>query len=334
VIEYRTFRNGDPPALVELWNECFTGRGAAPMRGTTYLEYFTLAKPYFDPAGLLLAFDGGRAVGFAHVGFGPTPAGDAVDRRTGVVCALGVRPGDRRRGVGTELLRRCEDYLRAAGAAELHAGPLAPLNPFTFGLYGGSTSAGFLDSDADARAFLERRGYRPYATRLVLHRALDAPPGVADGRFPAYRPRFEIHAGPRHKLTWWEEGVIGPVELHEFKLVEKGENRAVARASLWEMETYNARWNQHAVGLVELETAPEFRRRGLAKFLLAQLMLHLHEQFFTLLEAHAPEGDAALSGLFEKLGFRQVDTGRAFRRDGEAGPAGGATASPTSASPG
>jgi ribosomal protein S18 acetylase RimI-like enzyme len=219
-------------------------------------------------------------------------------------------------------LRRCEGYLRAAGAAELHAGPLAPRNPFTFGIYGGSGSAGFLDSDTDARPFLERHGYRPEAARVVLQRPLEGPPAVADGRFSEYRQRFEIHAGPRHGLSWWEESVLGPVELHEFRLVEKGGQRSAARATLWEMEPYNARWGQHAVGLAELETAPELRRQGLAKFLLAQLMLHLHEQFFTLLEAQAPEGDVAALGLFQKLGFQQVDVGRAFRREGP-------TASPT-----
>src|SRR5262249_1717167 len=163
-------------------------------------------------------------------GFGPAPTGAGLDRTTGVVCAVGVRPSDRRRGVGTELLRRAEGYLRAGGASELHAGPLAPLNPFTFGLYGGSDSPGGRGSGPAARPFRERRGYRPFATRLVFQRPLEAPPVVADGRFPAFRQRFEIRAGPRHGLSWWTESVLGPVELHEFRLVEKGGGPAFARA--------------------------------------------------------------------------------------------------------
>src|SRR4051794_15510490 len=71
VIHYRTFRNPDPPALLEVWNACCTSRGAAPFRVTTLLEYFTFAKPYFDPAGMILAVEDGKVVGFVHAGFGP-----------------------------------------------------------------------------------------------------------------------------------------------------------------------------------------------------------------------------------------------------------------------
>jgi GNAT superfamily N-acetyltransferase len=319
VIQYRTFRNGDPPALVDLWNECFIGRGAAYLSGTTLLEYFTLAKPYFDPAGLILAVDAGRPVGFAHAGFGPDAAGKGPETASGVVCTLGVLPGHRRRGVGAELLRRAEEYLRGRGARELYAGPLHPRNPFTFALYGGSQSAGFLDSDPLARPFFERHGYRPRPTRLVFHRPLEQPPTVADGRFPAYRQRYEILAVPRHGLSRWDEAVIGPVELHEYRLQDKAGGRLVARATAWEMETFAPRWNEHAVGIVEADVVPELRRQGLAKFLLAQLLRHLHEQFFTLVEVHIDEGDAVAAGLFRGLGFEAIDAGRAYRKEDGAG---------------
>jgi ribosomal protein S18 acetylase RimI-like enzyme len=139
---------------------------------------------------------------------------------------------------------------------------------------------------------------------------------VADGRFAAYRQRFEIFGGPRHGMSWYEESVLGPIELHEFKLTDRTAGRAVARASLWEMETFNQRWNEHAVGVVELEVVPDARRQGLGKFLLAQLLRHLHEQFFTLVEAHAPADDPAATGLFRGLGFKQVDEGFTYTREG------------------
>src|SRR5262249_1931893 len=123
VIDYRSFRNGDPPAVVRLWNECFTGRGAARLRSPTLLEYFSFAKPYFDPTGRILAGDDGRPVGFAHAGFGPTADGAGLSTEAGVTCVLGVLPDYRRRGIGSELLRRGEAYLRGRGARELYAGP-------------------------------------------------------------------------------------------------------------------------------------------------------------------------------------------------------------------
>jgi ribosomal protein S18 acetylase RimI-like enzyme len=316
VIQYRTFRNGDPPALVDLWNTCFVGRGAAFVRGSTLLDYITLSKPYFDPAGLILALADGRPVGFVHSGFGPDPRGAALDTRAGVMCAIGVVPTFRRQGIGAELLRRSEEFLQSRGAQRLCAGPMPPVNPFTFAIYGGANSCGFLASDSGARPFLEKRGYRAGPPRLILQRRLDAVPVVADGRFAALRQRYEIVGSPQRGLSWYEECVVGPIELHEYRLTDRATGQAVARANLWEMETFNQRWNEHAVGIVNLEVLPSFRRQGLAKFLLAQLLRHLHEQFFSVTEAHAPADDPAANGLLKLLGFSQIDEGFGYTREG------------------
>jgi ribosomal protein S18 acetylase RimI-like enzyme len=236
-----------------------------------------------------------------------------VDRQVGVLCALGVVPGHRRQGVGSELLRRAEDYLRRRGARELLAGPLAPRNPFTFGLYGGAWSPGFLDSDLLARPFLERHGYRAEEGCLVFQRALDRVHAPTDPRFLGHRQNFEILAAPHHAGSWWEEAVLGPIDLVEYRLQEKGTGRVAARATLWEMDTFNQYWGENGVGIVDLEVAPEVRRQGLAKFLLSQVLRHLHEQFFSLVEVHAREDNAPAAGLLRGLGFGAVDTGRLFR---------------------
>jgi ribosomal protein S18 acetylase RimI-like enzyme len=318
VIQYRTFRNGDPPGLADVWNACFTGRAAVRLQGPAWLEYFTFAKPYFDPAGLFVALGEGKAVGFAHAGFGPDETEAALDQAAGVLCLLGVAPSHRRQGVGSELLRRCEEYLKERGARSLTAGPVAPANPFTFGLYGGSASAGFLDSDPLARPFFERHGYRAEEVAAVFQRRLDRPVESPDGRFAAHRLRYEIQAGPCTHLTWWLECVAGPLELHEYRLTDRLTAHTAARAVLWEMEPFAPRWNEHPVGVLRLEVEPAMRRQGLAKFLLAQSLRHLREQYFGLVEVHAPPGDVAAAGLLRGLGFEQVDTGRRFLKPVEA----------------
>ncbi len=315
VIEFRTFGNFDPPIVADLWNNCLTEPGAATIRTPTVLEFFTFAKPYFDPEGLLLAVSDGQPVGFAHGGFGPSADGRAVDPATGVVCALGVLPDFRRQGTGTALLARSEDYLRRRGAQQLFAGPFAPANPFTFALYGGSQSSGFLDSSPTARPFLERRGYRSCETAHVYRCPVERASAIADGRFPAMRNRYEIVLQPRRGLTWYEESVVGPIELHEFHLRDKVTGRQVVRTSVWEMETFGPRWGEHAVGILELETAPDARRKGLGKFLMSMLLRHLREQFFTLAEAHVPETNEVAKDLLQASGFARTDTGRRFKRE-------------------
>jgi ribosomal protein S18 acetylase RimI-like enzyme len=313
VIHYRTFRNDDPPGLVKVWNEAFVGRGAVPLPAASALEEYVFAKPYFDRAGLTIALEDGEPVGFAHAGFGPTPDESALSTAVGVVCALGVRPMYRRRGVGTELLRRCEAYLAGRGAATIHAGPMPPNNPFYLGLYGGSESAGFLASDADAEPFLLRHGYLRHDTSRVLHRRLEGPVNVADPRFLGIRRRFELVAQPRRGAeSWWHEAVLGPIELLDVLLRDKASGEVAARAAAWEMLGFCQRWGAPAVGIIDLAVSEGLRRQGLARFVLVHLLRHVQEQFFSLVEVQANERNAAALALYRGLGFEEVDRGHVY----------------------
>src|SRR5262249_21176838 len=156
------------------------------------LERFACSKLFFDPEGLILAEEDGRCVGFVHAGFGANARGDALERQSGVTCLLAVSPPFRRRGIGSELLRHSENYLRTRGAQRLGAGSLAPLDPFYLGIYGGSELPGFLDSDAAAESFFTHRGYRLCRSTHVLQRRLSTAVKVFDTRFIGYRQRFEL----------------------------------------------------------------------------------------------------------------------------------------------
>ena len=316
MVHYRTFRNGDPPRLVELWNQVFQGRGAAELPGTTLLEFHVFAKPYFDPEGLILASDNNVVVGFAHAGFGPDATERKLDFQSGVILVLGVLPAYRRQGIGAQLLRRAEEYLRSRGAREIQFGPAPGRNPFYLGLYGGSESAGILASDPAADPFLTTLGYHPEETYQVWQRRLDVPFAVNDGRFPAHRRKYEIRIVPRTGPTsWWRECVYGPLEMVEFRLEEKLTGKAAAVAAAWDMETYTQRWREAAVGLAQVEVHPELRRQGLAKFLMDQLIHHLQDQCFLRTEVvTTPENDSA-NKLLMGLGFEQVDVGHTYRRE-------------------
>jgi ribosomal protein S18 acetylase RimI-like enzyme len=315
VVQFRTFRNSDPPGLADVWNEAMTGRGAVQLRHSSPLERFAFSKPYFDPAGLIIAEDEDKCIGFGHAAFGSNRAGTALSHATGVTCMVAVRPAYRRRGIGTELLRRCEAYLRDRGAEVLYAGGMRPINPMYFGLYGGSDLPGFLESDTLAAPFLAARGYKPEATTLVFQRPLDRPIGVVDGRFLALRTRYEIQAVPRGGVdSWWHECTLGPVELIEFRLMDSITNQSVACASAWEMEGYSWRWGLPAVGLMSLVVEEPHRRQGLAKFLLTSVLRYLQDQYFGIVEGHTAEDNQPAIGLLRSLGFEQIDRGHLYRR--------------------
>lgn len=315
MVQYRNFRNDDPPGLAEIWNDAFAGRGNVRLRSSSPLERHVFAKPYFDPAGLIVAEENGLRVGFVHAGFGPNETESASCHDQGVICLIGVRTGYQRRGIGSELLRRSEAYLRDRGAKNLYAGQMRPLNPFYFGLYGGSELPGFLDSDPATGPFLGKHGYQPGDSCLVFQRRLDQSFTVADGRFSALRRSYELRLLPQIKLgTWWQESVLGLVEPVEVRLEEKWTGQAAATAVAWEMEGFSWRWESPTVGIMDLQVRADLRRQGFAKFLLAQLLKHLQEQYFGIVEIQTMEANQAAVNLYRAMGFEQVDTGRIYRK--------------------
>lgn len=314
MVQFRTFRNTDPPRLVDVWNATFTGRSAVLLPNGTLLERFLFSKPLFDPAGLFIAEDEDDCIGFAHAALAEPPGVP----RAGVVCLVGVRPEWRRRGVGTELLRLCETYLRQRDAAPLYAGGRWPFNPFYLGLYGGSESPGFLTSDAAAEPFFLSRGYRVERRAVVLQRGLEQPVRLFDPRFLTLRNRFEIHfAAPRTLGSAWRECVLGAADPVEASVVDRHSGAPVGRTLVWEMDGFSWRWQRPAIGFLDFEVEPPFRRQGLGKFFLLHLLRQLQEQFFIVAEVHLDAANAPALKFLANSGFEQVDTGHAYRKADE-----------------
>jgi ribosomal protein S18 acetylase RimI-like enzyme len=301
VTSFRTFRNTDPPLIVGLWDACFGGPRVAPVRSATLLEYFVLAKPFFDPRGLILAFDGERPVGFALA---------AED----VICAIGVSPSHRRRGVGGGLLARVEEYLRGRGVRTAVAGSMAPHNPMLFGLHGGCDSAGILESEAGARQFFERHGYTVARTCGVYQLPLARQQMPIDPRLSGIHQRYDIVVGPYRHAGRWREGVLGPAEVIEFRLQGQGPADSPARMLVWDMEPFAVQWGVSCVGMLELAVEEGQRRRGLAKYLMAQVLRHLRERGFTLFEGLADPDDPAAAGLVRQFDFERVETGHTLTK--------------------
>jgi ribosomal protein S18 acetylase RimI-like enzyme len=320
VVRYRTFKNTDPPRLVELWNEALTGRGAVRLASSTPLERFVLSKPLFDPEGLIVAEEDDKLIGFAHAGFGPP---EPPAPRAGVVALVAVRPMARRRGVGTELLRRSEQYLLQRGAQPIYAGGHWPNNPFYMGLYGGCESPGFLHSDPLAEPFFLRHGYRIDHQVFVMQRTLDQPFRLFDPRFLTLRQRYDLQVDyPRTLRNWWRECVLGYLDPLEFVLVDRSKCQPAARTLIWDMEGFAHRWRCAAVGIIDFEVLPEYRCQGLGKLFLSYIMRQVQEQFFQIVELHLQESNQQALHFLKGLGFEHVDTGQIFIRTAEPHAAG------------
>jgi len=314
VAEYRTFRNTDPPRLAEAWNAIFTGRGAVPLLNSSPLEQYVFAKPIFDPAGLFLAEEGGNVIGVAHAALSAAPSSSGP---VGVVCLIGVRQEHRRGGIGTELLRRCEAYLRDKGAAAFQAGPAWPHNPFYLGLYGGCDSPGFLGSDPLAEPFFLHHQYEITKRFLILQKDLAQPIKVVDPRFGPLRSRLEmVGSMPRRLSGYWQECVLGFIEPIELRVVDRSTEQVLARTLVWEMEGFARRWGGPAIGILRFEVNADLRRQGIGKFLLAQLLRQVREQFFETAEIQLESTNADSIRFLQSLAFDEVDFGHVYTRTG------------------
>jgi len=315
VVHYRCFRNADPPELVRLWHQCELGRGAATGFSCDALDLLVLSQPYFDPRGLILAWEEDRAVGFVHAGFACNTDQTGLCYETGVIQAVMVHPEHRRRGIGHELMLQAEAYLKSAGAKRILAGPAPPGDAFYVGLYGGPTPCGFLQSDAAAEPFLMSIGYEPVQRTGVWQLDLSKHRDPVSYRLSLIRrgTRLVVQDAPE-KATWWWFTRLGRLDTLHFRLLPKTGETALAEVTVIGLELYVQKWQERAIGIADVYVPESERKKGYAQALLVEVLRRIRDEYVTLVEAHAPESNAPAMGLLQSLGFTQVDMGVVYRK--------------------
>jgi GNAT superfamily N-acetyltransferase len=317
---YRAFRNDDPPAIRDLWNAAsLENPRAAVIRSCDILENYLFSKPYFEPDALMLAEEGDKIVGFSLAGFGYDPGVDGLDRTLGATCLLFVHPDFRRRGVGTALLRRAEEYLRRGGATTLFAGPLSPVDAYGLGVYGGPRTPGVVETDETTIQFLRKLGYKPTQTVEIYRLRLDVDFDRSnDPRLPLLRRTVKIYSESFPAMDdWWAANTIGLTFSYRFDL-EDGEEpaNAVGTALVWEMEGFAREPDSRAFGIYDLFIDPRFRRKGYAKLFLLSILRHLRDNRINYVEVQIDDTNEAARGLLTQFGFEQVAAGRLFQAEG------------------
>ena len=144
------------------------------------LDTHAWGRVNFEPAGLVVAERDGRILGFAHAGFGPElpvastrPFDLCLD--LGTIAMLVVEPGLDDPELIRGLLDSAEGYLRSRGAKVVYGGGLFPLNPFYWGVYGGSEGSGVLSGHGAFHRGLVDVGFVPVGSTVLLEADLGAP---------------------------------------------------------------------------------------------------------------------------------------------------------------
>ena len=314
--QFRPFRNSDPPRLAEIWRDQPPQRGLIQPVSPTLLDQFVFSKPYFDPAGLIVATHGDQAVGFVHAGFGPNEAETEIDTGIGTTYQLMLRSDARQDALADELIARAEAYLRDRGAKVIYAGGIRPLNGFYLGLYGGSELPGVLASDQVLNAAAARNGYREIDKVIVLQ--LD----LGSHRQPITRTQrqlrrevtfFEEYDPPAE--TWWDAVTTAGFERLRFFLQKAGRKEPLASVWFWNIEPLSMSWGVPTAGMFNLEVCSDRRRQGLATFLLGESLERLKSRGVVRVEAQTMRENAPALGLYQLLGFTRVDEGTVYRKE-------------------
>lgn len=324
-IRFRPFRNSDPPHLVRLWNLTLPALGVARPLGIHEFDTIVTGTAVFDREGLIVAEDeGGAILGYAHAGFGPPlPEGPGLvlSREMGTIAMLALDVKDIDAGPppwARDLIFAAERYLRRKGTSVFYAGGLYPLNPFYWGLYGGSEYAGVLSGHATFHQAVRACGYLPVATTVMLEADLAEGNESRDPKQVLLKRKVRLEITEDATLShWWDNLSLAHHRVAAVQLVSKADASTMAQAALWDMEGFSRIDGKSRYGMLGLYVAPDHRRQGYGRFLVSEIMKHARLQLIDRLVVQTGATNAPARALYESLGFRRIEQSTTYRLPGE-----------------
>ncbi|MEX0586591.1 MAG: GNAT family N-acetyltransferase [Pirellulales bacterium] len=313
---FRPFRNSDPPCIADIWRSQPPQRGLMQPVSAGLLEQLVFSKPYFDPAGLIVALLDNVPVGFMHAGFGANEEETAITTDVGTTYQLMLSAEHRNPALADELLARSEVYLRERGAKVIYAGGIRPLNGFYLGLYGGSELPGVLVSDSVLGETCLRNGYREIDRVHVIQLELSnwRPPVSREQRALRRDTACSEEYCPPLR-SWWDSCTTGAFERIRFAAAKTNGGPSLGSVWFWDIEPLSTCWGLSTAGMFDLHVESTLRRSGLATFMLTDAFARLHNRGIMLVEAQTMQNNTPALTLYKKLGFTKVDEGVVYRKD-------------------
>lgn len=302
---YRIIQHATPAAetlaaVASLWNNNAVGRHAFFPWTAELLSNLLTANG--APVGTLLTAHadsggaGGDCVGFVHV----NRVREDGYPNAGVVEAILVDSPHRRRGLGTELLRRALALLQTFRPAPAFIDALGAW-PFGYAyntLADGSERSGVFLREADLYRLFRRAGFEPARKSIVMRVPL------VGARPRAVPPGTGWRIGKRPDNTWLDRVFRGR-ELWDHDLTRR-DGRILSRAIFGFMEEESRAEGRAVFSLFGVNTPLDLQRSGYAGMNLSNLMEYVRNLGGDALEIHVYADNAPALRLYDSLGFRPL----------------------------
>jgi ribosomal protein S18 acetylase RimI-like enzyme len=288
---------------------------ASPISSSEF-EQFVLSRPYFEAAGLILAIDADeRIAGFVHCGFGPLdPHGHCweLERALGTLAVLvaGHEPE-----LHETLIEAGIAYLRSRDAKVIYAGGRFPLNPFYWGLYGGSELSGVLRSQPHVHQALTSCGFRTVAESVLFEYDLSKPePRHLNNALLRRESRFHVLEDEPGECSWTS---LALEVFHPFglKITNRLETICIARATLWPMSLFGRNEGPSRIGLIDFHVEEEYRRKGYGRLLLTESVKCVAELGYHILCVQTDAANEPATTLYDRSGFKRGESAAFYRLD-------------------
>ena len=328
MLSIRSFRNSDPPKLVEIWRQFFSKEpqkvASIPL---PVLVESVLNMPFFESQGLFLAFDNGFPVGFAHASFGPNGNKSDLNPETGVIHLIMTVPTyPDPVELSRRLLEQCEEYLKNKGAKVIFGGPSRSSVSFYTGLYGGSEPIGVYENDHASIAAYESFGYQVQYNTLRFTKDLRSYQIPFTPKSVAWNRKLTITYSDKPPIENWYQACTA-IRSNWFNATATLGSQKLAEVHIRITQTDRSGSDVQippTAALVHVRVADGFLHQGIGTFLLGGAIRRLTLEFHpSRIETIVMQEEEHFVKIFHKLGWKEGDKGKVFlkilqeRRDSE-----------------
>ena len=202
------------------------------------------------------------------------------------------------------------------GAQVIYAGGQYPLNPFYWGLYGGSEFSGILNGHDRFHRAVQAIGFRACSrsVRLELDLGRGGEPSF-DPKSLLLRRSYRLTVDPDSMLArWWDALAIGPTFTVGFRLIDS-RGAVAAHATTWDMAGFERLDGRLRAGLIDVFVEPDLRRKGLARSLLREVIRHHASRNLHALCVQTNEDNQPALTLYRSFGFAEIGDSILYRLD-------------------